>query len=517
MSEKKRIARNAAWNIIGIVCETATAFFLAPFLIHRLGEATYGLWIVLGSLTSYFGLLDLGVRGTVGRFIAYHQAREDQTAANEMLSSALAILCAVGVLAFLGVAAAQFFFFQLFEVPLAQHQEVRIALLLVGCQLGLFLVSNAFDATLWGLQRFDILNLIDVPAAVIRAALTFWLVGRGGSLITLALITLGVMAAVGSAKALMSFRENPCLRLRLTYVKRSAIREILGYGLWNCTTTVTRLARVQMIPLLIGSLLGVGLVTPYAIANRLTTLVASILAAATGVLTPLAAALHAREHHARQRSLFLIGGKFSLALTLFLVTPLVLLGEPLVTLWVGPSLLAAAPALTILALGEILPNSQSVTNGMILAKARHRVLAYLGAAELILTVVLTLVFLRFFGLIGACYALALSATLFRGVALIVQGCRLEGISLRQYVMESLLAPLACTALAVVFLAALLNGIGPPVSWFQLSLYLAGYSVVYACSCVVFMGGEHLRVWSREVMQSVCPSMKNRASAAEAKA
>jgi O-antigen/teichoic acid export membrane protein len=500
MSEKRRIARNAVWNIIGIVLQTAVAFLLAPFLIHRLGETTYGLWIVLGSLTSYFGLLDLGVRGTVGRYIAFHQARNNQSGINETLSSALAILCVVGALAFIGIMITQVFFFRLFEVPIWQQGEVRVALLLVGCQLGLAFVANAFDATLWGFQRFDILNVIDVPSAAARAVLTFWLISRGGSLIELAAVTLLVTVAAGVVKVLMSFRENPSLRLHIAHVKRPAIREIFGYGVWNCATTVTRLAQAQMTPLLIGSLLGVGLVTPYSIANRLTTLIAAVLAAATGVLTPLATALHAQQHRERQRSLFLVGGKFSLALTLFMVTPLVLLSKPLVTLWVGPSLLVAVPALVVLALGEVLPNSQSVTNGMILAKARHRMLAYLGVAELASTAVLTIVLLKLFGLIGACYALAISATLFRGVAQLIQGCRLGGVSVSQYVKEAILSPLACAAVPAVLLAALLIWEGTPVSWSQLIFFAGGYTAVYACACLFLVGIEQIRNCVREVVR-----------------
>ena len=58
-----------------------------------------------------------------------------------------------------------------------------------------------------------------------------------------------------------------------------------------------------------------------------------------------------------------------------------ILGRALIALWVGPAFEFAATALTILALGELLPSTQYVTTNVIQAKARHRALAYTGCVE----------------------------------------------------------------------------------------------------------------------------------------
>lgn len=72
MISKKILARNVVWNVAGTVSEAAVAFLIAPYLVRELGATTYGIWLVIGSLVTYFGLLDLGVRGSVGRFLALH-------------------------------------------------------------------------------------------------------------------------------------------------------------------------------------------------------------------------------------------------------------------------------------------------------------------------------------------------------------------------------------------------------------------------------------------------------------
>ena len=56
-------------------------------------------------MTGYFSLLDLGVRSSVGRYVAYHRARGEQDGVNAMLSTSIAILLGVGLLVVLATVA----------------------------------------------------------------------------------------------------------------------------------------------------------------------------------------------------------------------------------------------------------------------------------------------------------------------------------------------------------------------------------------------------------------------------
>src|SRR5262245_53174193 len=189
-----------------MVITMLVGFVLAPFLLHRLGQSLYGLWLLIASFTSYFGLLDLGVRGSVGRAVAFHRARGDQEGVNATLNTALAVLSGAGLIALLGTLALVPFFPQLFEIPEGSRADAQWALLLVGLNLALWLPLNVFDATLWAYRRFDLLNAVDIPAVLLRGALTFVLIGNGHGLVSLAVINLLTLAGAQAAKAVISFR-----------------------------------------------------------------------------------------------------------------------------------------------------------------------------------------------------------------------------------------------------------------------------------------------------------------------
>ena len=491
MSPRRSVLGNAAWNWAGMAVNMAAGFATAPFLVRRLGETNYGLWIVLASFTSYFGMLDLGVRGAVGRQVAYRRAQGDRAGVNATLSTALAILGAAGLLALLGSVGASLAVTRLFEIPPDQVGAARLSLLLIGVNLALWLPLNVFDATLWAYQRFDLLNIIDVAAVAARTALTFALIGRGHGIVTLAWLNLITLAGAQAAKGAVSVWLDPTLRATLGGVGRAAARDLMGYGVWYFLISASRTLTTQASPLVIGARLGIGLVTPFSVATRLVGYAGGLIVAGSGVLTPVATAMHAEGGVDRQRRLMVQGGRCCLSLSLYFVGLFALLGRPLIAAWMGPTLAASsAPLLAILALGEALPMSQWITHGLILGMGRHRPLALANLAEAAATVLLAVVLSRPYGLMGLCVALAIPSTLSRGVFQLLYGCRLLGISPRAY-LSDVIAPVAAAGAIIVAALWVATIATPPRSTPVFLAYCACYTFCFGI-CVVVIGG---RPWS----------------------
>src|SRR5579864_4048674 len=85
----RRILRGAAWNWMGFVVTAAVAFFLSPYIVRHLGNVAYGVWVLVNAAVSYLGLLDLGMRGTVVRFVATNAPKGLHKEASRAVSAAL--------------------------------------------------------------------------------------------------------------------------------------------------------------------------------------------------------------------------------------------------------------------------------------------------------------------------------------------------------------------------------------------------------------------------------------------
>lgn len=481
MSLKKAVARNVIWNWSGLGVGVLAGVVIAPFLVHRLGHTTYGLWILIASFTSYFGLLDVGVRGAVSRQLAFFHARKDRPGYNATFNTAAAILAGGGLVALLGTLGVVWAFFWIFDVPPDQVNSVRLALLLVGLNLAIWMPLQVFDGSLWAQQRFDLINAVEIATALVRVGATYYLIGQGYGLVGLGVINLLCLAGNQALKGLIVFRIDPLLRVGRRYVTKEAARGLLGIGIWNILLMLATVINAQSGPLIIGARMSVGLVTPFSIAARMIGYGREFLIAGTGVLTPVAIALHAEKRHHEQARLFLDGGKYCLLLTLFLLTVYLLLGQAILVRWMGPTLEPYAYLLVIFALGEAVPMSQWVSYSIILGKYRHKALGIAGMVENALAILLALIFSHVWGLGGVALGFAIPGLFCRGLFQLFYASRLVGVPVRAYLNESLRPALATAALPGLGLALLVQW-RPAHTWADLILYTGSYSLCYLAAC-----------------------------------
>lgn len=482
---KSQIAWNIGWNWAGTGVQVVAAFIVAPFLIRSLGDSTYGLWILMVSITEFLGLFDLGVRSSVARQLAYSRSQGDQAGVNGVLNSSLAITCCVGIVVFAGTAV-------IVSLPptagdlVQQISGSRSALLLLGINFAVYSISNVFDGSLSAFQRFDALNAVDIATNILRAALMYISVLHGHGLQTLAVITLITNVVAALAKGLLCFRFEPNLEIRAGWVQWNTVRGLYGYGAWNFLTMVGAKVRFASAPVMIGAWLGVGLVTPYSIAVRLVSYATLVLQAVSGVVTPVATALDARQMDSRLQRLILEGGKFSVLLTLFFATWLIVLSRFFIGLWIGPRLADTAAFVVILALGEILPMSQLVSQSALMGMAKHRIIAYWSLGEAIVGTILAAILMTHYGLAGLCIALAIAATVCRGAMILINTCRAARIDLLRYVKHAFLPPFLVSLPPALGLWLLVR-CSPPDTWSHLVLYSVLLLIGFGASSVPLIG------------------------------
>ncbi|HEX5445015.1 MAG TPA: oligosaccharide flippase family protein [Pirellulales bacterium] len=488
----RAVAFNVAWNWAGMLVQMAAGFVVAPYLVHHLGEATYAIWILIGSLAGYFGLLDLGVRGAVGRNMAFRRAQGDAEGMNAILYTALTILCICAFAIVLTTCAASMLFFILFDVPPEYVASTRGALFIIGMNLAIVFPGSVFDAALWSQQRFDLINLTEIPAAIARTVLSVYVVAAGHDLMALALVTFSVTLVSVSVKCALVVQRGGFSRFRRRFLTWDATRCLYGYGIWHFLLSSIRVLLPQVGSLVIGSQLAIRLVTPYSIALRLVGYVTSMVIAATGVLTPVTTAMHARANEARLRQVFLQGGLCCCSFALFSLSGLAIMAGPLITLWMGADFdTVAARVLLVAAAGEALPMSQWVTHSIVLGMGRHRFWACTSVIELLLSVVFSLSLASPFGLVGIAVAFALPAAIFRGLLQLRYGCQLLHCPLGMYWREATLPALLGTLPAIAGLTVLMH-LRPAGTWPEICIYSALYVGIFLATCAVVPGFADLR-------------------------
>jgi O-antigen/teichoic acid export membrane protein len=481
MTRHNRTLWNITANTAGTVVNMFSGLVVMPYLIQTLGASTYGLWILIGTLTGYFGVLDLGINAALGRLIAAHRVRGEHSDINEVMSTACALLLIVFLVVCVATSVALVVFPRMFAVPAAFALDVRYSLILVGLNLAFAFPASIFAGFMWGHERFDLINAVDIPILILRTVLSLTAVSAAMPLTSLGTIIFCVSTLGHALRLMLCFRMDPRLEVSWGHVRRSKVREIFSIGGWMSVISWSRTLIPQIAPTLVGVRLGNAAVTTFTVARQLVTYTNIFSNAATQVMAPRAIVAYATHAVNLQRELFIEGGKFAYALTVFFCGGLLCIGLPFIHWWQHGLQDTAYRSLLVLMGGEILPMSQWLTYSVLLGANRQRALAFLAVAEAVISLPLIVSFAAW-GIMGVCIAVALSGFLTRGIFQWLYGCRLLKVSPGAYIR---LVFVPVTLAAILPTAALYAAtvVVAPESFKIILLLAVGYSVL----CAVTLG------------------------------
>jgi O-antigen/teichoic acid export membrane protein len=397
------IVRNIFSNWAGYVVTAMIGFLLSPFIVHKLGTTGYGIWTLVLSLTGYFGLLDLGIRSSVGRFLAHHLALKDDQQANRTLSTAFGILAIGGTLALLATIVMAEFFFPSFHVGPQFESSAKIALFITGINMSCVLPLGVFSSLLVALERYDILSGVTIIGELIRAVLIVTVLKLGYGLVAIAMIALFINVAEYSAMMYCARRLHPAVQLSAKLIDRKTFRELLGFGIYRFIWMVASQLIFYSDSLVIGMFLGAGAITYYAIAGSLINYGRTVVMLVTDTFYPAATRMAAKQDMAGLRELLIMGTRISLLVSLPLCLGYILLGKQFITLWMGKEYSVSWIYLVILTIPQIIGMSQYVSALVLAGMARHKVLAYLVLAEGLLNLILSIILVRRIGLVGVAW------------------------------------------------------------------------------------------------------------------
>jgi len=344
---KRILVRNAAWNYVGFAVSLVTNFLLFPFVVHRAGEASAGVWLLLGSLTGYMGLLELGIVPSLTQHVATALGAGRRDEVNRAASTALAIL--VGMM---GVALQVLWLVPTLiaslNIPPELQADARALMTIALVGFAAKMPLAAFQALLLGCQRQDRCNQLWIVLAVGKAGATVVLLLSGFGLVSVVLMEAVAHVLAGGLQIAWVRRELPDLVLAWRFVDRGHGRAVVSLGATLLTMNLCSLVIEQTDRLVVGVFLPIAQVTHYAAAWKLYMLAFSLPTILLQALGPLAAMLHGRQEASTLRDVFLRMTKYSAAVALPLSLVVTAVSDILLRYWMGPSFVDTRPALIAL-------------------------------------------------------------------------------------------------------------------------------------------------------------------------
>ena len=322
---------NAGWNVFGAVSNIAISFLIAPILIHNMGTDHYGILLLIWSVTGILGLVGFGFGEATLRYMAHYFGEGSLAGVNRIMGSTLSLYLVVSLL----VCAALFVvaprLAATFSIPASEHELVSWLLRLAAVCFALRTVSLSYGAIPMALHRYDISNKIGIVQSAVRSAGYILLAIAGFGLVHIILWDVATLLGVLVIQAVVIRKMAPGVSL-LPSLSFAGLREIAGFSIFSFLTYAFHMMHREAGKLMVGAQIGASPVaylgTPDNVSQRLHMVVAS----GSETLMPRFSAT--KDPHAA-RSLFLHGTWASVAVSLVLLLPLILLMPDFLRLWIN--------------------------------------------------------------------------------------------------------------------------------------------------------------------------------------
>lgn len=383
-------------------------FFLSPFIVRHLGNSAYGVWVLLVSLTGYLGFLDLGIRGAVTRYIAKFHAEADHEQARRTIGSACGMFLIAGAVAVAVALVCAFLLVPHFQIPAEYLRASQIVVVITGITVSVSLVSGIFGGVIAGLQRFDVMNAIALTGVLLRSAVIFVALSRGGGLVTLASIQLGTTAVELTLGLILSRRLYPEARAGAGRISRQHASLILSFGIFALLLQLSNYLIFYTDALVIGALLPVSMVTFFAIGGNLTIYARDLVGGVSRTMTPLASKVEVEAGDDELRNITLKAGRFCSLVMMPIFLTFLVRGRAFIGLWMGDSYAElSGHVLEILSIPWLFGAGTSVAASVILGIGQHKRVVPFAIAEAVSNLVLSLLLIRPFGIVGVAWGTAI--------------------------------------------------------------------------------------------------------------
>lgn len=495
-SSNRSLVLGAATNWAAFAASLAVSFFLAPYLIHALGDARYGVWCVVEAILAYFTLFDLGIAACLVRFVARHHAVNERTELNKIVSACLIIFtCAAGCVLLLGGALVPFVAPDL-ERKLSARGDVAPFMLLMLTNLAFTLPLSVFPTILDGLQRFVTKSIVRLAFLTGRVAGIVYVMETQPGLWSLAIAYTVANLLEHAVLALLAFRFLPGLRISRRLVDRATFKQVRGYSVDAFLAMLAGRITLQTGAIVIGGYLTAAAAAHYAIAGRLVEMAKNLLRSITTTLTPAVSEREARGDFEGVRRVLINGTRGVLYLVLPIHLGLLFFGQPFLARWIGNEDYArwCFPAMAILSATLTIGVAQSVAARILYGLGKLTLFARLALVEAVLNLILCLTLVGPFGLEGVALAVAVPNVLFCLFA-IVYVCRVLDVTAGRYLWEAWMKPLsmACVAAIIWWLVV-------PVSatWIDIGLGIGTGLLPYAIGVVLVELAPRLALFDRGI-------------------
>ena len=292
--------KNTVTNYFSMFVRLVQGILVTRWLISHLGEAQYGLWVMLWSFFSYALLLDLGFGVAAQKVTATELYKKDIEKYNRTISSIFFSHVSMALLILPLTFVGMYYVRELFHLPADATDEYiyfcRIALLLSGLAATIVFPLGVFPEILAGLQKLYLRNYLVIIAKTVELLGVIVIFAMGWGLFKLLFFVMMVMGLTQVAMMINVFRSIPGFRVRFAFDKE-VFKGIFHFSASVYLISIGRMIWERGMYLITSIFCGLAAVGVFQLGSRVPMLIQQVAMPYVENLSPITALLHSRQRN----------------------------------------------------------------------------------------------------------------------------------------------------------------------------------------------------------------------------
>lgn len=335
-TNNKRIAKNTLMLYVRMLISMAVGLYTSRVVLQVLGVEDYGLYNVVGGVVAMFTLLSTSISSSISRFITFELGANNHEKLTKVFSTSVIvqIFLSIIILIFLEILGVWFLNTHM-NIP---HNRIVAANWVFQCSIITFIInllSLPYNAVIIAHERMTAYAYISILETVLKFAVAISLLFVFyDKLIIYSLLLVGVSIIIRIIYVIYCKRNFEECHYYF-FIDKTLIKEMLGFAGWNFFGSCSWVFNTHGINVLINIFFSLTINAARGIAGQMEGVVSQFANNIMMALTPQITKSYASNNLSYMRFLIYQGARYSHILLLFLVIPICVETEQILSLWLS--------------------------------------------------------------------------------------------------------------------------------------------------------------------------------------
>jgi len=259
---------------------------VTPIVLTYLDKTEYGIWIIIGSLLGYMGLMDFGVTGATSAIVSKSNTKENEHRINIVINNAFVLQSIIGLLIIAVGFIVSFYFPHIFNMGDYSKEDAWLVFVMAIIGYGISFPPKSLKGLIRARQMIALSVWLEFFLFVLTTLLNLYLLHLGFGLLALPIGTIVIRLLSYPLFVLFAKKAYPQLKFDFSIVTLTHMKEIFGVSSYWFIGMVAAIVIYSTDTILIGMFLSTAMVTMYALTYRLSEVIREFIYSINFTLMP---------------------------------------------------------------------------------------------------------------------------------------------------------------------------------------------------------------------------------------